>query len=446
MLGWLPAPVRWVLASRSGSAQGSQVFVASVLLLAVNLGTGIITARALGPHGRGELAAITLWPQTVAYMATLGIPGAVVYYIRSLPSKGREILTAATGLSVVLGLIAAVAGVTVAAPLTLAHYGQTTLHAAQLFMLFAPAGLIALIVVGALQARLEFRIANLVGLAPPFLTLALLLAMLPAHLVTPIRAALATLIPSLLVTVVAARYVFRGYTLSTRGVTAWFKPLVGYGVRAYPMDLIGTFGASIDQAIVVGMVGPVALGWYVVALRGSRVASMIQQAVAPVLFARAAGRSKEEVVAITGRSTRVTMLFTTAGALILAVAAVQILSLIYGRAFLPATRVFQLLLLEALLSGVARIIGQAFFALGRPGTVAGLQAVGLLILVVLLIVLVPRFGILGAGLALLISTVARLIFLLGAYPLVLHARPPSFLLRRSDMAWVREALNFRGPA
>jgi O-antigen/teichoic acid export membrane protein len=375
-------------------------------------------------------------------MATLGIPGAVVYYIRTFPKQGREVLTAATVLSVVLGLIAIVAGVTVAAPLTIAHYGTSVLHAAQLFMLLAPAGLIGLVVVGALQARLEFRIANAVALTPPLLTLMLLLLMLPAHALTPVTAALATVLPSLLVTGVALRYLFRSYTFSAKGISDWFKPLLSYGVRAYPLDLIGTFAASIDQAIVVGLVGPAALGWYAVALRGSRVVSMVQQAVSPVLFSRAAGRPKEEVVAVTGRSLRVTMLLATAGVGMLAVAATPIFSLIYGKAFLPATQVFRLLLLEALLSGAARILGQAFFALGRPGTVAGLQGLGLGILIVLLVALVPHFGILGAGLALLISTAARLLFLLAAYPLVLRVGPPSFVLRREDMGWVREALKF----
>src|SRR5438094_10619069 len=88
---YLPAPVRWVLAGHSGSAQGSQVFITSVLLLVINLGTGIVTARVLGPHGRGELAAITVWPQAITYIATLGIPGAVVYFLRTSRKSSREI-------------------------------------------------------------------------------------------------------------------------------------------------------------------------------------------------------------------------------------------------------------------------------------------------------------------------------------------------------------------
>jgi O-antigen/teichoic acid export membrane protein len=445
-LKFLPGPARWVLASRSGSAQGSQVFVTSLLLLAVNLGSGIITARVLGPHGRGELAAITVWPQTVAYLATLGIPGAVVYYIRTVPKSGREVLTAAIALSMGFGLIATVAGVTIAAPLAIGHYGAGVLRAAQFFMLLAPAGLIGLVVVGALQARLEFRIANMLALAPPLMALILLLAMLPAHLLTPFTAALAAVIPSLLFTGLVLRYLFRTYTFSLRGLATWFRPLLGYGVRAYPIDLIGTFAASIDQAIVVGLVGPVALGWYAVALRGSRIVGTMQQAVAPVLFSRAAGRPREQVVAIAGRSARVTTVLAAVGTGVLALAANQVFGLIYGKGFLPATPVFRLLLLEALLAGLARLLGQAFFALGRPGTIAGLQAVGLGMLVALLLVLVPRFGILGAGLALLVSTTLRLIFILSAYPLVLGVRPPSFVLRGSDISWVREALQFKEPA
>jgi O-antigen/teichoic acid export membrane protein len=386
---------------------------------------------------------MTVWPQTVAYLATLGIPAAVVFHVRSSPREGRQILTAAILLSCLLGAAAALAGV-FGAPLFISHYGVAVLHATQVFVLLAPAGLVGLVVIGTLQARLEFRLANGLVLAPAVLTLLLLLVLLRSRTLTPTTAALAVVIPSLLVCLAAVRYLFDiygGFELS--GVRNWFKHLFSYGLWAYPLDLIGTFAASIDQAVVIGLVGPVSLGWYVVALRGSRVVNMIQQAVAPVLFARAAGRSKAEVVAITGRSGRMTLLMAAVCGAVLAWAAGPLLVLIYGKAFLPAVTIFRLLLLEAVLSGVARIVGQAFFALGRPGTVAVLQGAGLASLIALLLVLVPRFGILGAALALICSTAARLLSLLVAYPLILQVRPPSFIFRWSDLAWVSEALKFR---
>ena len=54
-------------------------------------------------------------------------------------------------------------------------------------------------------------------------------------------------------------------------------------------------------------------------------------------------------------------------------------------------------------------------ALSRPGVITALQAIGLLITVPLMLVLVPRFGIEGAALSLLLSTCARFAFVLGSF-------------------------------
>ena len=46
---------------RSGLASVVQSLVIKLLVVAINTTTGIITARALQPEGRGELAALILW-------------------------------------------------------------------------------------------------------------------------------------------------------------------------------------------------------------------------------------------------------------------------------------------------------------------------------------------------------------------------------------------------
>ena len=47
---------------------------AEFLLLVLGVVTGTILARVLGPVGRGELAAITLWPGILLTLGGLGIP------------------------------------------------------------------------------------------------------------------------------------------------------------------------------------------------------------------------------------------------------------------------------------------------------------------------------------------------------------------------------------
>jgi O-antigen/teichoic acid export membrane protein len=95
--------------------------------------------------------------------------------------------------------------------------------------------------------------------------------------------------------------------------------------------------------------------------------------------------------------------------------------------------VLRVLAVEAIFTGVTWILSQAFLALGKPGTVTMLQGIGLALSFPLMIVLIPRLGLVGAGLALLVSTLVRFVLVAICFPWLLHLPPPSLFLERDDV-------------
>jgi enterobacterial common antigen flippase len=91
---------------------------------------------------------------------------------------------------------------------------------------------------------------------------------------------------------------------------------------------------------------------------------------------------------------------------------------------------------EVVLGCTVSVLAQAFMALGHLSIVTLLQGVGLGLSVPLMLVLIPLYGLTGAGLALLGSTGARLLFILMCFPLVLKVSPPSLLITRQDIEWL----------
>src|SRR5207253_4285539 len=55
-------------------------FAGSAGIQALNAVTGIIGARALGPHGRGELAALLIWPLAISSLGSLGLSDALAFH------------------------------------------------------------------------------------------------------------------------------------------------------------------------------------------------------------------------------------------------------------------------------------------------------------------------------------------------------------------------------
>src|SRR5262245_21083386 len=110
MLARAPAWLTRVLSAPGGAAASLQTLVASVLILGLNLSTGMLTARLLGPVGRGELAAIIVWPQFMAFILTLGLPSSLLYNLKCHPERDRELFTAVVLLSCLTGSVAALTG------------------------------------------------------------------------------------------------------------------------------------------------------------------------------------------------------------------------------------------------------------------------------------------------------------------------------------------------
>ena len=79
-------------------------------------------------------------------------------------------------------------------------------------------------------------------------------------------------------------------------------------------------------------------------------------------------------------------------------------------------------------------------AIGRPGVITALQLMGLLLTVPLMTLLVPRYGIVGAGTALLLSTTSRFIFVLMSFPIFLKMPVPHVLPKQEDFAYLCRAI------
>ena len=64
---------------------------AKLLIIGLNAVTGILTARALAPAGRGELSAMMLWYIFLASVFSFGVPSALTYRLRRHPEQISEL-------------------------------------------------------------------------------------------------------------------------------------------------------------------------------------------------------------------------------------------------------------------------------------------------------------------------------------------------------------------
>lgn len=428
---------------RHGSHAVAHSILSKIVILGLQAGTGILTARVLQPAGRGELAAMILWPLFMASVTTLGVPSSLIYYLRHRPEKREQLIAngflMATFLGVLAGMVAALI-----LPWWLRQYPVPIIHAAQWFLITAPICSVTLAGRAVLEASDEFSMSNAIQTLTPFVTLIGLMAFLAAYRLNPFTAAIAYIAASI------PTFWLMIWRVRRIGLKSWYynphimKWMIGYGIRSYGIDLLGTLALQVDQVLVVTLLSPGAMGSYVVVLSLSRMLNLFQNSVVMVLFPKAAGRPVEEAVALTGRSVRVSGLITALSGVVVCIAGPSLLRILYGKEYVGAVGALRILVIEVVLSGATFVLAQAFMALGRPGIVTILQAIGLSLSIPMMLLLIPRYGIYGAAVSLLTSTSVRLLFIYIGFKVFLKVNLPSLFPGRDDVKLLlRTAVSLR---
>lgn len=431
----LTARARWIGAARTPASSVAYSLLSRVSILVVNVATGIIVARTLGPAGRGAAAAMTLWPLVIPALLTLGVPTALRYKIRRQPELAAEFFAGAIALGGLLGTVAAVTGFAIV-PHILVRYPASVVAFAQWMMLFAPLMLLNATLQAFYESQGDFRRSSAMIYIPPLVTLAGLGGLYLIHRLSPYTVALVYEAPFALMTI-ATLVSLRAYLRTPMRVIARIRSLLHYGFRAYGIDILNTLTSQIDQAMVVGLLSVTNFGLYAVALNGSRVLTVLASSFNTVLFPKASGLEGSDAITLVARSARIVFASTSLAAVAFVVALPVLISLAYGSEYAAVVGITRWLTLAALFAATTATLSQAFMATGRPAIATLLQGAGVCTTVPLMLLLIPKHGLVGAAYAVDISNGVRFALVIISYPIFLHHPVPSLLLTRRD---VRDAI------
>ncbi|MCR8635910.1 lipopolysaccharide biosynthesis protein [Paenibacillus radicis (ex Xue et al. 2023)] len=432
--------VKALLSSKSNMANTIRTMLFSILILGVNMLTGILTARFLGPTGRGEQTAMVLWSQFLAFSFTFGIPSALIYNVKKNMQDSAKLYTTALWMGLAAGTVAMAAGI-LFLPYWLRSYSPNVVLFSQWSMLFVPLIVLSQINNAMMQVRGEYKLYNRLRFLIPLSTLACLGILILSGTMHAYTSAVAYLAPAVPFYIWTTMRLVQAYQIILKDALQTFKRLITYGIGSYGNDLMGNLSYYIDQIVIVGLLNPAQLGLYAVAVSLSRVVNVFSTSIIAVLFPKASGLPKDEVVMLTFRVFRISTCIAIMVSVAIMVIAPFVLTLLYGNEFKEALGVFRLLLLEVSISGGTMVLAQAFMALGKPKVVTILQGLGLLLVIPMLLLLVPKLGLTGAGIAMLSSVLIRFLFILINVRYTLKMKIPRLLITREDVRWLLSALS-----
>jgi O-antigen/teichoic acid export membrane protein len=412
------------LLSRDLVRAGVVTYVFSGVTLIANLVTGIVVARALGPHGRGVTIALVTVAQLAGFLFAGGAAQSLSYFIARRPEDGPRLLT--TWTLMLLPLAAAAIGITeLLLPTIFSTDGSEAVEIGRWFMF------IILIVIGLelnyglLLGIKDYLAYNVLRMAPGVLAALTLIALWALGELTIKSTLIGTNLAYLLCLAIgmvrAVRRIGVGPVDMQLGLTSlWF------GVRGEGSTVASNVTARLDVAMLPAYVTASQVGLYSVATNISLIVYQLSNTFAGLVIPAAASdaaRSRVKVIGSLWGSLAVAAIM----AAVLAVFARPLLGLVYGDRFRDAAEPLLLLLPGAVLFAGSAILGAGVIAAGRPFTATFVQVVGMVVTIVGLVIFLGTGGITAAALVSTASYSTVFVAMLIAYQRVTNTPWRAFL-------------------
>jgi len=420
------------LARRRVVAPVVTTYGAIVGAAALSLVNVMITSRALGPTGRGELAFLTTVAMLTATLATLGIEEANGNLAGSEPHSRGALASNSLVLAFVLGCTA---GLAVIAMVTLVPDIGAGSNRALLWIAVAsvPVLVFQTSLLFLIRADYAFALANVAGLIAPVATVTVNGTLAAVGRISVATAFTVWAAAQVVSTTLLAWYVARRLAGFARPDPRLALRALGFGVKAHTGRVMKTGNYRLDQWLLGSMAGPRELGLYSVAVAWSEALFYLPEALGMVMRPDLVRSSRDEALKRGAVAFRFAVIVTIPLVLALLVAAPLLCVTVFGDEFRDSIGNLRVLAPGAFGILALKLLANALTAQRKPmlGNLA--LAVAFATTIGLDILLIPAYGGLGAAIASSAAYTAGGIAVAVIFIRTLDGRASDLVPRRRDI-------------
>jgi len=366
-----------------------------VLVVAVTFATAVVIARELGPSGRGFYAVAAAVGAIGVQFSNLGLHLSNTYYV----ARDRALLPALIGNTLAVVFVACVVAVLTGVGLVF-WPKLSPVHGTLLILALAsvPVGLAYLFTQGLLLGVNEVRAYNQIECGSKLLVLALICIPALVHLGTVELFFGLTLLSALVGFFWALLRLRRVSTEPLELSLAVFRQSISTGINAYLILFFGFLVLRIDLLMVKHMLGVTEAGYYSISQILAENTMMFPVVLGSLLFPKlSALKGREEKLQLANKAVLATAALMLPVVVIGALAAEPIISIAFGRSFLPAVAPFVWLMPGTYFLGIETVMVQLLNSEGFPSVIVVAWIVDTIINVGLNLWAIPRYGITGAS-------------------------------------------------
>jgi O-antigen/teichoic acid export membrane protein len=393
------------------------------VILGTNLATGVIVARALGPSGRGELAAALLVSQIAAWLFSTGNTEAISFRQSRHPEEARRLLSSWLAVTVPISVISII-GTVLLLPTLFAAQTEEAIELSQIYMLTIPLILLQGVFWGVLLGDEDFNFYNLTRFVPPAIAALSYAGLLLIDDFDVEMALIANAVANLATVLLLAWRTLRRYPLTGVDVPL-LRSSMWYGLKAHGGSIGSIVNTRLDLVIIPAFLSAASVGLYSVATNVSSILPVLTGTVALMLLpvaARQQGSARTVILTL-----QVTIGISLAIALPLAALAPFALKLVYGGGFEEAALPLRLLLPGAVAQAGVMVLWSGLLAADRPFLASAAILPAAILTGVGLVIFLPTYGINAAAIISTTSYVVEVVGLAILYKRILKLRWRDFI-------------------
>ncbi len=395
--------LRWRLRSLLGLHDATLTAATNLAIAAIGFCTGIISARILGPHGRGELAAIQTTPSAIAALAMIGMPEALVYFCAQQPRQAGVYLGTATAVALAASVVLTAAAY-LAMPWLVHAQAPAVIADARCYLLIATIYATTGMLYHPLRGCGDFRAWNGLRLMVPMAALGVLGTAYLADRMTPAFIAFGNLTSFALLFIPCAWVVRRRLRGPWLPDPAKVTPMLRFGFPCMLTTLPYLLNLRLDQMLMAALLPARDLGLYAVAVACSGAVSPLLNSIGVTLLPSvAAAGDRGHAAQRMGKGVRMTVTLALLVCAGVGLAAPFAIPLLFGPRYRFSVSAALILIPAAGVLGVNLSLQESIRGLGRPYVALRAELIGLAVTAIFLIVTLKRLGIIGAALSSLLG-------------------------------------------
>ena len=405
--------------------------VSNVTMIFIGFFTSFIISRNLGADLQGVFNLAVLMPTMLYNFMNFGQDTAVMYFLSNKSAKKKDAVNNMITVTIIYSVASLVIGGLLIVLLKERLFTEVSYNLLIMALIISPLTFLNNNLLAVMKSEGKFKDVNKIQVLNKIIYLIICTVL---FFIVKVEIVIFGNIFILLVSIVSLWRRLEIHKVKLSFDKEYQKRNINYGFKSYLANMITFLNYRLDTLLIQGITNNLAMvGQYGVAVTLAEQVWILASAVSSVMFPYLTSiESDEDKTKVTAMTLKVVMIFTFLAIVVLFLFA-NVIGFIYGPDFYGSILPFKILLIGIFSLSLGKILANDIAARGKPELNAFSNLVGLVFNVTFNIILIPKYGIVGAAIATSISyTITSSLFIISFLRLTKMKATALFLFSKDE--------------